>query len=184
MSTILLIGVDHFLQNIESVCITPSGKDWEAKQKVALRARLAELISGNGPQLIAEEAKLDRDCVGKQISDLHGCEYCNLTMPWEDRFKAGIKKNYNERAETRDAAYEIFERFMFEQVQKNRGSANPILVICGSYHVAGLTKLFQGAGDDVEAEDTYDAEWYRGIPSESDGKVEDFYKEKYGRLRR
>jgi hypothetical protein len=122
--------------------------------------------------------------MGKQIADSHGCEYYNLTMPWEDRFKAGIAERYDERPETRNMAYSIFERFMFERVQKSRGSANLILVICGSYHLAGLATLFQAAGDDVETEDTYDAEWYRGIPLESDCEVEGFHKERYGRLPR
>jgi hypothetical protein len=113
MGKILVIGVDHFLQNIEGVCETPTGRDSEAQQKVALRARLEELISMHQPQLIAEEAKLDQDCVGKQIADSHGCKYCNLTMPWEDRSKAGVAKDYDDRPKTRRIAYKIFESFMF-----------------------------------------------------------------------
>jgi hypothetical protein len=82
MSKILVIGVDHFLQNVESVCMTPTGKDWEAKQKAALRARLEELISKCNPQLIAEELNLTgtawanksqiRTAVNITISRCHG----------------------------------------------------------------------------------------------------------------
>jgi hypothetical protein len=181
MSKNFVIGVDHFLQNVESVCGTPNGKEWETKQKQALRARLEELIATHRPQLVAEEAKLDRDCIGKQIADSHGCNYCNLTMSWEDRSKAGITKDYDRTAETRSTAYRIFEIFMVERVQRCRGDADRILVICGSYHVTGVVELFRAAGDDVESEDTYEAEWYRGIPLESDGKMDGFYKEIYGR---
>jgi hypothetical protein len=181
MSKILVLGVDHFLQNIESVCTNPLAKEWEAKQKASLVARLEELVSARLPQLIAEEAKLDRDCLGKQIADSHGCKYCNLSMPCEDRSKAGVAKDYDRRPETRRIAYEIFEAFMFEQVQKNRKDANTILVICGSYHVFGLAKLLRNAGDEVETEDTYDAEWYRGIPEESGDDVIGFFKEMHGR---
>jgi hypothetical protein len=70
---------------------------------------------------------------------------------------------------------------MFEQIQKNRGSSDSILVICGSYHVDGLEKLFRTAGDDVQTEDTYHATWYRGLPEESSGEVIGFYKEIHGR---
>jgi hypothetical protein len=182
VSKILVVGVDHFLQNVESHCETPMGRDWEAKQKAALRARLEQLIAEHRPQLIAEEAKLDRDCVGKKIADLHGCRYCNVTMSWEDRSKAGVTKDYDNRAETRRIAYRILEAFMFDQVQKSRGDADAILLVCGSYHVAGLAKLFLSAGDRVDTEDTFDADWYRGIPLESDGEMDGFYKERYGRL--
>src|SRR5258706_10566129 len=82
-----------------------------------------------------EEAKLDRDCIGKDIAAAHHCKYCNLTMPWEERFKAGVKKDYDGADETRKAAYKLFESFMFDQVQRSRGSAKSIIVISGSYHV-------------------------------------------------
>jgi hypothetical protein len=95
MSKVFILGVDHFLQNIESVCTTPVGKESETNQKDALKARLEELISERRPELIAEEAKLDRECMGKQIADAHGCKYCNLTMPWEDRLKSGVARDYD-----------------------------------------------------------------------------------------
>ena len=162
--------------------MTPAGQKAEAIQKEALRERLEELIATHCPQLVAEEARLDRDCMGKQLSDSHGCKYCNLTMPWEDRSKAGVARDYDSRLEIRRKAYGIFETFMVEQVQKNRADGDTILVMCGSYHVAGLVELFRAAGDDMECEDTYDAEWYRGRPMESpDGKLEGFYKDIYGR---
>jgi hypothetical protein len=64
-------------------------------------------------------------------------------------------KVYNNTRSTRRAAYEIFESFMFDQIQKNRCDVSAILVICGSYHVERLAKLFSKAGDEVQWEDTY-----------------------------
>src|ERR1700722_16323345 len=131
MSKVLIVGVDHFLQNIESYCTTQDGRESEANQKQSLRARLEELVEKYHPQLIAEEAKLDADCLGKQIAKSHGLKYCNLTMSWEKRAKVGVGKDYDRKDETRQAAYSVFEEFMFEQVEKNRGDAEPILVACG-----------------------------------------------------
>lgn len=181
MSKVFILGVDHFLQNIESACTTPVGKESETNQKNELRARIEGLISNHRPDLIAEEAKLDRECMGKQIADAHGCKYCNLTMPLKERSKSGVSRDYDRAKETRRAAYRVFEAFMFEQIQKNRGSSDNILVICGSYHADGLERLFRTAGDDVETEDTYHATWYRGRPEESSGEVIGFYKETHGR---
>ena len=181
MSQVVIVGVDHFLQNLDAVCLTSSGREAEAAQKNALRSRLEELISTHGLELLAEEAKLDRDCIGKQIADSHRCNHCNLTMSWDDRSKLGVSRDYDETPESRVAAYRIFEKYMFEEIQRKRGNAGSILVICGSYHLPGLEKSFRDAGDDVYPEDTYDAEWYRGKPIESPGEAIRFYKDVYGR---
>lgn len=102
-------------------------------------------------------------------------------MPWAEREKFGIDKNYDKSRESRSRAYSLFEDFMFEQVQTNRLDDDNILIICGSYHVRGLASRFKQAGDDVVTEDTYDANWYRGIPLEVDGGIDGFYKEVHGR---
>jgi hypothetical protein len=184
LGAIFILGVDHFLQNLESNCMTVAGRESETTQKNSLRARLEELVSQRQPELIGEEAKLDRDCIGKEFAAAHRGRYCNLTMPWEERSKAGVNKDYDRTDATRKAAYQVFEAFMFHQIQKNRGTAKSVIVICGSYHVEGLGHLFRAAGDDVLTEDTYDAAWYRGIPLESDGEIVGFYKERHGRADR
>jgi len=144
---------------------------------VALRAWLEDLISSPRPQLIAEEAKLDRECLGNRLAADLGCKYCNITMPWVERAKHGITSDYDRSPETRKSAYAIFEAFMFQEIQKIRGETANILIICGSYHVNGLAKLFSAAGDDVETKDIFEMEWYRGRPIENSAGVTGFYKE-------
>lgn len=162
-----MIVADHFLQNLESKCLTTDGRDWEIKQKEALRARLEALIAEHKVQLIAEEAMLDRDCLGKQLADAYGCKYCNLTMPWEERTKHGVGEDYDGTPETREVAYKVFERFMFDVVQGSRQGVTCILIVCGSYHMKNVVALFESVGDKVLTEDTTQSEWYRGRPIES-----------------
>lgn len=172
MSRIVVVGVHHRLQNHEVICKTPDGKESEAQQKAALKARLEELISFHQPQLIGEEEKPGVGSVGKELADAHGLKYCPLSMSWEEREKAGIARNYHTRRETRRAGYEIREGFMFEQIQKNRGDATSVLVICGSDHMERLGKRFHMVRDQVWTEDTYYAPWFKGIPKEdSEGIV-------------
>ena len=178
MIKVIVVGVDHFVQNLESVCMTTAGKESETQQKVGLKVRLEELIAQHRPQLIGEEEKPGAGSIGKQLADAYGLNYCTLTLPWEGRYKAGIRRDYNDRRETRRAAYEIFESFMFDQIQKDRGSASVILVICGSYHMERLANRFSKAGYVVQSEDTYSAKWYLGRPVESDGELIGFDKEK------
>lgn len=167
MSRVVIVGVDHFLQNLEPLCVTPEGKQSEVRQKAALKARLGELISYHRPQLIGEEEKPGVGSVGKELADAHGLKYCTLTMPWEAREKSGIAKDYRTTRQTKRAAYEIFESFMFDRIHQNRGDSTSILVICGSDHMERLAKRVYMAGDKTWAEDTYYASWYEGRPKES-----------------
>jgi hypothetical protein len=171
VSRVIVVGVHHFLQNLESFVVSTAGKESEARQKAAFKNRLEELILLHRPLLIGEEEKPGVGSIGKQLADTLGIKYCSLTMPWEERFKVGISGNYNDALETRRAAYEVFESFMFGQVQKNRGDVTSILVIRGSYHVERLAGLFVKAGDEVQWEDTYDAIWYVGRPIEINGQL-------------
>jgi hypothetical protein len=174
MSTVVIVAADHFLQNLESTCLTTEGKEWELTQKEALKARLQALITQHKVELIGEEARLDRDCLGKQLADAHGCKYCNLTMPWEQRRKHGVEENYEETREARELAYKVFERFMFETIQRCRMAVTSILIICGSNHMKNVAALFDSPGDKVLTEDTTQSEWYRGRPIESASGVTGF----------
>lgn len=178
MDHAIVVGVDHFLQNLDSVYLTSAGKESAAEQRAALRTRLEELISQNRPQLIAEEENPRERSIGKLLAEAHKLKYCTLTMPWEERYKVGIAEGYNNTRESRRASYELFESFMFEQIVKNRGDATSILVICGSYHAERLATLLANAGQSACAEDTYYASWYRGRPIETAEGVVGFNKDR------
>lgn len=178
VNKVIVVGVDHFVQNLKTVCITTDGKASEAHQRASLKGRLEELIAQHKPQLIAEEEKPGEPCIGKQLADTYLLGYCTLTMLPEEREKVGIRKDYFNSRETRRATYEIFEAFMYDQIHKSRGSATVILVICGSDHLERLANRFIKSGDVVCSEDTYYAKWYRGRPIESDGQLIGFDKER------
>lgn len=178
MTRVVIVGVDHFVQNLEPLCVTPEGKRSEARQRAALKARLEELISYHRPQLIGEEEKPGVGSVGKELADAHGLKYCTLTMPWEAREKAGIANHYRTARQTKRAAYEIFESFMFDRIHQNRGDSTSILVICGSDHMERLAKRFYMTGDETLAEDTYYAPWYEGRPKESAERVVGYNKDR------
>ncbi|SRR5260370_872564 len=161
MSTVVVVGVDHSLQNLESFCRTTEDKESKNQQREALKDRLQELIIANRVELVAEEARPDSPCLGKLLADSHACRYCDLTMPHRERERRGIKQDYNKAAETQKVAYGILEGFMFEVVQENRQEAKSILIICGSRHAKNVAQLFLTAGDEVIVEDTTSAPWYQ-----------------------
>jgi hypothetical protein len=171
VSKVIVIGVHHRIQNLEILSTTLAGKASESRQKEALKARLLELVSQHRPQLMGEEEKPGAACIGKQLSDAQGIRYCPLSMQKEERLRAGIPDDYYKTRETKRAVYKVFESYMFDQIQENRGDATSILIICGSDHGERLAKLFEKAGDEVQWEDTYFAEWFCGIPTESAGEM-------------
>jgi hypothetical protein len=166
MSQVHVFGLNHFHQNVEIVCVTASGKEDERTQKAGLADTLRQIIRENRIQLVAEEAKLDRPCLGRILAQENGIAYCNITMPIEDREKQGIRtQDYDRRDDTRRAAYKIFEHYMFDRVKHENAAI--ALILCGRYHLRALVELFEAAGDDVRAYDIQEYGWYRGRPMEA-----------------
>jgi hypothetical protein len=149
VSGVFVIGVDHRIQNLEIVSKTSAGKESESRQRAALKARLDNLISEYRPQLIGEEEKPGAACIGKQFADAQSIRYQPLSMQTEERLKVGVQGDYRKTPASTRAAYEVFESYMFDQIQKNRGDATSILIICGCDHARRLADLFVNAKDEV-----------------------------------
>lgn len=165
MTKIHIFGIDHFLQNADSVCFTEKGKESEAKQKAAFEAIIVALICQRGIELLADEAKLEGSVLTERIAK-GKCRYLNVTMPHPERERLGICKDYESDEQSKKFALEQFERYMFGKIQQQRGDAKSILVLCGRLHVDGLTRLFQSVGDSVTSEDVHKADWFKGPPAE------------------
>jgi hypothetical protein len=170
MSKVHIFGLDHFHQNLETGCCTPAGVADEQEQKSRLADTLGEIIMQNGVDLVAEEGKLDRSCLGHRLAQEYGIEHIDITIPIEEREKHGVKTpHYDVQQTTRKVAYQIFEQYMFDQVKTHE--AEVILIMCGLRHFRALEKLFTTAGDDVRVYDINDYPWYRGIPQEGEQGV-------------
>jgi hypothetical protein len=176
VSRIHIFGLDHFHQNLETACMTIEGIEEEQRQKAELSGALRGLINENSIDLIAEEGKYDRLCLGGLVARECGIAYVNITMPIEEREKHGIRTpQYNFDKSTIAAAYRIFEEYMFTQTVAR--DAKSILMMCGRYHLQSLSQLFSEAGHDVYAHDINDCPWYRGIPQEGSGRLIGYEKE-------
>jgi hypothetical protein len=167
-----IVGLDHFLQNLEARCLTEAGKIDEAQQKNELSKFLNGIIQHNRVRLVAEEGKPDRACLGFVLSEQNGAEHIDITMPIADREKHGIRTpDYDRSEETRKAAYKVFEQYMFERVREKHAH-DGALVMVGRRHLPGLAALFTAAGCEVSPYDINDYGWYLGRPMESaDGVV-------------
>lgn len=166
MSEIHVFGLNHFYQNVEARCLTAAGIEDERMQKAGLVDTLRQIIGENRIQLIAEEANFDRPCLGRILADESCITYTNITMPIAEREKHGIRTPYyDHREDTRQAAYRIFERYMFNRVKVHNAAL--VLVLCGRYHFRAVAALFEAANDDFRLYDIDDYDWYRGRPIES-----------------
>ena len=176
VAKIHIFGLNHFLQNCDSKCWTESGRADEQDQKSALGDFLRQIIPANRIEHIAEEAKFEAPCLGGKLAQEFGIAYSNITMPLDERQRHGVRTpDYDRDPADRQAAYRVFERFMFERVKGRRHEA--VLVLCGRRHLQPLVDQFQAAGDDVRVYDVYDYEWYRGLPLETSDGVRGYDRE-------
>jgi len=165
VSKVHIFGLDHFHQNLEAGCLTPAGIADEREQKVKLADTLREIVIKNGVELIAEEGRLERPCLGYILAKELKVGHIDITMPVEERKKQGIKTpEYDFQESTRKVAYAIFEQYMFDQVKAH--DAWVTLIMCGHRHFRALKRLVEAAGDEVCPYDINDYGWYRGIPKE------------------
>jgi len=171
MKSVHIVGLDHFLQNINDSCLTEAGIADERQQKAQLANVLRGILHDNGVHLIAEEGKLDGSCLGAILAKEIGINYIDITMPLEEREKHGIKTpDYDRDENSQKVAYRVFENYMFETVKSQK--ANACLVMCGRRHLHGLATLFAAEGYRVQTYDIFDWAWYLGRPiEEAEGVV-------------
>jgi|GEM_PF-6948079 len=161
-----IVGLNHFLQNLETECLTDAGKIDEIGQKTELARFLNETIQNCRIRLIAEEGKLDRPCLGSVLARQNGATHIDITMPFPEREKHGVRTpDYDRNPDSREAAYRVFEQYMFEEVRK-KNLHDSALVMIGRRHLLGLTALFKAAGYSIRTYDLNDYAWYLGIPEE------------------
>jgi len=162
-----IVGLDHFLQNLDVKCVTVAGKIEEITQKNKLAEFRNGIIQDNRVHLVAEEGRLDRPCLGSVLAKQNGADHIDITMPISEREKHGIRTpDYDRNDATRKAAYQVFEQYMFERVREKHGGDTTALVMVGRRHLPGLTTLFKAAGCWVKTYDINDCGWYLGVPQE------------------
>jgi len=87
----------------------------EREQKVKLANTLREIVIKNRVELIAEEGRLERPCLGYILAKELKVGRIDITMPVEERKKQGIKTpEYDFQESTRKVAYAIFEQYKFD----------------------------------------------------------------------
>jgi len=97
-------------------------------------------------------------------------------MPIVEREKHGVKTpDYDREENTRQAAYKVFEQYMFERVQAENRKI--VLVMVGRRHLEGLRRLLTAAEVEVKTYDINDCGWYLGIPKESAEGISGYYRE-------
>lgn len=178
MSYVYILGIDHFLQDPETRCLTEEGKGSERDQKHQLELLLRQIIENEHIDFVAEEGKLDGMGTGAHLSREFGIEYADITMPWGIREECGVSHDYDSQENTRKIAYRIFEDYMLKVIQERAAHAKGVLVICGCYHIAGLSRSFAEKGELIAVKDIRELGWYKGRPMESnDGTLLGHYAE-------
>jgi hypothetical protein len=140
VSTVHVVGLDHFLHNVTDLCWTEDGKKDEKQQKAALADLWRKIIEEAEVELIAEEGLLDDSGLGAVLAKEIGKSHIDTTMPIIEREKRGVKTpDYDKSDSIRKAAYRIFEQYMFEEVQAEND--NVVLIMVGRHQLKVLVRL-------------------------------------------
>src|SRR5271155_3987730 len=116
-ASIHIFGLNHFLQNETAGWLTAAGLADVNAQKAQLYDCLRGIIGTHAIRTVAEEAKPDEWSMGRRIATDFSLSFIDITMPLAERAKFGTETpDYDRTTASREAAYRVFERFMFETI--------------------------------------------------------------------
>jgi hypothetical protein len=172
MPKYIVIGLDHFLQNVNYVALTDEGRRYESDQKRHFIAVLEEAITRNGVTLVCEECRFNAGSLGGQLAEKHGCRHVNVTMPHGERDKLNISPNYEELPHEKARVIALFEEYMAEGVRGEANENDVVLLMVGNIHRDAMATRMAESGAVIDVRGLDDFEWYEGPPAEEPGTGE------------
>lgn len=177
---VYILGCDHWLQEPENNEPQKPGTFGELFQEIdrSPKARkqrqlfsnlIEEIICSNSIEFVGEETNQGLQTPARNSAEKYHCLYSNIEMPPDVKRQNGIPEDYQNPEkyprEQLEAWYRLRERYMFDEVRKQRGERTRSLVVCGALHMRPLAELFSKGDETVRLQDVTEAEWYLGRPS-------------------
>jgi len=170
MPKFIIVGLDHFLQNLDQKALTEEGRRYEADQQQRFAGVLEEIIERNGVTLICEEGKFDAESLGGALARKHECRPpVNITTPKNERERLGISEYYEDDPVQKARAIRLFEEYMASLVQQTTRNDDVVLLMVGDVHRSEMQRRMAEIGTVVEVQGLHDFEWYEGPPAEEPG---------------
>jgi hypothetical protein len=169
MANFIIVGLDHFLQNLNQEALTEEGRRYEADQQQCFAEVLEETVTGNGVTLICEECKFKSESLGSAIAGKHNCRHVNITTPHDERERLGIPQDYENDPVQKARATRLFEEHMASAVQRETRDRDVVLLMVGDLHRNEMQRRMAEIGTVVEVRELRDFEWYEGPPVEEPG---------------
>ena len=133
------------------------------QQKDRFATRVREIVQSRAGSVIGEEFE---EGVVTSASLAVPNNWHNIDMPSAERGKRGIPLDYTDPTggytdEQKTDWNRQREQYMFGEFNRQLGPDDSALIICGSEHIEGLTRLLAGAGHDLAPpEDVTKADWF------------------------
>ena len=165
--TVLVLGVAHDVQEPH----VPG--DPLEHRKVLLEKLLRQLVF-DGAKFIGEEARFKDDdgresceTIAKQVANAEGMRWRNVDMPKAARELLGI----DHEQQKRPSVVMLVDRLSFKEAacppmpfakrswfggQRESGSADSIVIVCGNLHVVELARRFKADGHQVAMDYLHD----------------------------
>lgn len=164
MPKMIIIGLDHFLQNLNHLSLTEDGRSYEAEQKKHFVQVLEDAVSQNGVTLICEECAFNGGSPGAELARKYRCRHVNITTSREERERLEIPADYqNDPAQT-TRAIGLFEEHMANAIRSELRDEDVGMVMVGEVHRTAVEKSAAEFGTVIDSRGLSDFEWYEGPP--------------------
>ena len=170
MPQFVIVGLDHFLQNLDQKGLTDEARRYEADQQHRFAEVLDEIITHNGVTLICEECKFDGESLGGVLAQKYKCRpRVNITTPKDERERLGIPEDYENDPVQKARAIRLFEEYMASVVRREARNGDVVLLMVGDEHRTEMQKRMAEIGSVLEVCGLRDFGWYEGPPAEEPG---------------
>jgi hypothetical protein len=165
MSTLVIVGTDHFPQPVMLADNFSQFSDAHARhvrQARYFRNFVAEKIGKFGIGFLAEEYPAETLTVARELAIEHECRWISIHTTTAKRSELGMTKDYRVRLSRSELAEvdQKREDVMASQIIEGRPADSNVLVICGSDHVEGLYSRLRDFFEKIVCCDTSKESWY------------------------
>jgi hypothetical protein len=165
MSTLVIVGTDHFPQPVKVADNFSQFSEAQARherQAQNFKNLIAEKIDQFGIGLLAEEYPVETLTVARELASKYECRWISIHTTETKRSELGMTRDYRVRLSRKELAEVDHKRedVMASQILEARAVNSNALVICGIEHIEGLSYRLRRFFENIICCDTSKESWY------------------------
>lgn len=159
---IYIVGCNHGIQRVNP---RPLDASIALEQRGHFKNLIEGIIEGNKVQCIAEEWGLCEMTIAHTLAHARQIPWCNINTSPESLRELRIPIDYPNKEKYGTvqvrAWHALREQFMVQELGRERGAAQNVLVICGFEHMEPIFDSLSNVEPPIEKVDYRNSVWYR-----------------------